>query len=126
MGGVVMPLTVLTLFSSPSLGPYHAWPLQWALLLPDCGDPRHRADPARLPRLPPAPHSYPSIHPSLDSWQTWTLSLHRPPTRSAGLQHRALPHRPCPGVSLAVAMGALGGWRTLGLGEHVGIDRTQL
>ena len=55
--GGLMLLAALMHFSSHSLGPRHRRLLQWTLLLPDRGDPRHRANSARLPWLPPAPHT---------------------------------------------------------------------
>lgn len=121
----VMLVTALTHFSSRSLGPHRRWLVQRTLLLPDCGDPRHRADPSRLPWLPPAPHGHPGLHPSLSSRQTRPLGLHRPPSQPAGVQHGAPPHRPRPRVSgwpakaaAGVAMGtdALGGQANWGGG----------
>lgn len=127
--GGLMLLAALMHFSSHSLGPRHRRLLQWTLLLPDRGDPRHRANSARLPWLPPAPHGHPSLHPGLSSWQTWPLGLHRPPSRPAGLQHGALSHRPRPGVSgwpakaaagVAVGTDALGGQADSGAGTENG------
>lgn len=43
-GGDVILVIVLMFFSSHSLDPFCLWLLQRALLLSDCGDPRHRAN----------------------------------------------------------------------------------
>lgn len=127
--GGMMLVTALTHFSSRSLGPHRRRLLQRTLLLPDRGDPCHRADPARLPWLPPAPHGHPGLHPSFSSRQTRPLGLHRPPSQPAGLQRGALPHRPRPGVSgwpakaaagVAVGTDALGGQADSGAGAESG------
>lgn len=75
-------------------------PSQWALLLPDGGDPGDRADPAGLPGRPDPAHCHAGVHPGLQRREARVLCVHRPALQLPGLWLRTLPHSPGPRVCI--------------------------
>lgn len=75
-------------------------PSQWALLLPDGGDPGDRADPAGLPGRPDPAHCHAGVHPGLQRREARVLCVHRPALQLPGLWLRTRPHGPGPRVCI--------------------------